>query len=161
MSLSAAATASFRPLVSEARRIRNHNRRRLNSADTTVNRRQLLPYNVVAGSTIPATFFNRLVLNPVAFRNIPSQALRWVCRRLKLRAHLLNLLVLLFETRSKSFQSLALLSVDCFLIRNSRLQLVILFANALMATIMIPAMSPLLMVFGVPTVPMASCPNAS
>src|SRR5262245_4402600 len=41
----------------------------------------------------------------------------------KLRAHRLNFFVLLFEARSKSFQSLAVLCVDCFLSRNSRLQL--------------------------------------
>ena len=45
---------------------------------------------------------------------------------LKLRAHRLDLRVLLFETRSKSFKSFPLLCVDCFLRRNRRLQLDIL-----------------------------------
>src|SRR5205814_10688505 len=48
------------PSFSEARRIRNHNWRRLDSADTTVNRRQLVRTKLWPGSTIPATLFNGL-----------------------------------------------------------------------------------------------------
>jgi hypothetical protein len=72
------------PSFSEARRIRNHNWRRLDSADTTVNRRQLVRTKLWPGSTIPATLFNGLTFpfdaaglkaatpQPQRLRNIPS-----------------------------------------------------------------------------------------
>jgi hypothetical protein len=62
----------------------------------------------------PATFSNRLTLKPRKGSGINTTQAHLRLAHLKLRAHFLNFLVLLFETRSKSFQSLPLLCVDCW-----------------------------------------------